>query len=185
MSTPEDNTTAASPPEDGETSETAASTEPSRTEPSAAAPGDEPAADASGEEPTATAPNTGPLGQERGVGFAIVMWLVTLGIYGLYWLYKSFAEVKHHRGEGVGGMVGVLLSLIIVGYFKLPQYIGRMYRAEGNDNPPVSGVSGLWVFVPYVGTLIWIAKVQGALNSYWKAKGAGSVASVPASTSSF
>jgi len=113
------------------------------------------------------------------------MWLVTLGIYGLYWLYKSFAEVKHHRGEGVGGIVGVLLSLIIVGYFKLPQYIGRMYRAEGNDNPPVSGVSGLWVFVPYVGTLIWIAKVQGALNSYWKAKGAGSVASVPASTSSF
>ena len=42
----------------------------------------------------ATAPNTGPLGQERGVGFAIVLSLVTLGIYGIYWIYKSFAEVK-------------------------------------------------------------------------------------------
>src|SRR5262249_54857753 len=41
----------------------------------------------------AVAPNTGPLGQERGVGFAIVLTLVTLGIYGIYWLYKCFSEV--------------------------------------------------------------------------------------------
>lgn len=130
----------------------------------------------------ATAPNTGPLGQERGVGFAIVMTLVTLGIYGIYWIYKSFAEVKAHRGEGMSGIVGLLSCLILLGYFKLGQYVGRMYRAEGNENPPVSGVSGLWLFVPYVGTFIYIAKIQGALNSYWKAKGAGSVASVPASS---
>ena len=74
------------------------------------------------------------------------------------------------------------LCFIIVGYFKLPQYIGRMYSAEGNQRPPVSGISGLWVFVPYVGTFIWIAKNQGALNEYWRAKGGGSVASVPASS---
>ena len=126
----------------------------------------------------APAQNTGPLGQERGVGFAIVMTLVTLGIYGLYWIYKSYSEVKAHRGEGLNGVVGILLCIVIVGYFKLPQYVGRMYSAEGNENPPVSGVSGLWVFVPYVGTFIFIAKVQGALNAYWKAKGAGAVATV-------
>jgi hypothetical protein len=108
------------------------------------------------------------------------MTLVTIGIYGIYWVYKSFREVKAHRGEGVGGFVGILLCLVIVGYFKLPQYIGRMYRAEGNENPPVSGVSGLWNFVPYVGTFIYIAKIQGALNSYWKAKSSGTVASAPA-----
>ena len=130
----------------------------------------------------ATAPNTGPLGQERGVGFAIVMVIVTLGIYGLYWFYKSYAEVKAHRGEGMGGLLGLLSCFIILGYFKLPQYIGRMYRAEGNENPPVSGLTGLWGFVPYVGLFIYLAKVQGALNSYWKAKGAGSVASVPAAS---
>jgi hypothetical protein len=133
----------------------------------------------------AAAQNTGPLGQERGIGFAIVMTLVTLGIYGLYWTYKSFSEVKAHRGEGVNGIVGVLLCIVLVGYFKLGQYVGRMYSAEGNENPPVSGISGLWVFVPYVGTFIYIAKIQGALNNYWKAKGAGAVASVPASSTSF
>ena len=130
----------------------------------------------------ATAPNTGPLGQERGVGFAIVMTLVTLGIYGIYWIYKSFAEVKAHRGEGMGGLLGFLSCIILLGYFKLGQYVGRMYRAEGNENPPVSGLSGLWIFVPYVGTFIYIAKTQGALNEYWKAKGSGAVASAPATT---
>ena len=146
-------------------------------DPNAAAP-----AEAAPEAPAAAAANTGPLGEPRGVGFAIVMWIVTLGIYGLYWLYKNFAEVRAHRGEGVGGVVGILLCLIIVGYFKLPQYVGRMYSAEGNERPPVSGISGLWVLVPYVGTFIWIAKVQGALNEYWNAKSSGSVASVPASS---
>ena len=130
----------------------------------------------------ATAPNTGPLGQERGVGFAIVMSIVTLGIYAIYWIWKSFSEVKAHRGEGMGGFVGFLSCFILLGYFKLGQYIGRMYRAEGNENPPVSGLTGLWYFVPYVGAFIYIAKIQGALNEYWKAKGAGSVASAPASS---
>lgn len=130
----------------------------------------------------APAPNSGPMGQERGVGFAIVMSLVTLGIYTIYWLYKSFSEIKNHRGEGLGGIVGVLVCLVVVGYFLLSQSIGRMYATEGNDNPPVSGLTGLWLFVPYVGGFIYIAKVQGALNQYWKAKGSGSVAAVPATS---
>ena len=135
--------------------------------------------------PATVDPNTGPLGQERGIGFVIVLTIVTLSIYLLYWLWMSFGEVKRHRGEGVGSVLGILLCLVIVGYFKLPQYVGRMYDAEGNQNPPVSGLSGLWIFVPYVGTFIWLAKVQGALNAYWRAKGVGTVAAVPASTTSF
>jgi len=131
------------------------------------------------------APNTGPLGEERGIGFMIVLTIVTLGIYGLYWIYKSFSEVKRHRGEGMNGILGVLSCIVIFGYFKLPQYVGRMYAAEGNQRPPVSGLSGLWVFVPYVGSFIWMAKVQGALNEYWRAKSAGSVAAVPASAANF
>jgi len=124
--------------------------------------------------------NTGPLGKERGVGFVIVLTLVTLGIYSIYWYYVTYADLKRHRGEGVIAIVGLLLVFVIYGYFMLPQYVGRMYRAEGNDNPPVSGLTGLWGFVPYVGGFIYLAKVQGALNNYWKAKGAGSVATAPA-----
>jgi hypothetical protein len=130
----------------------------------------------------ATAANSGPLGQERGVAFVIVLTIVTIGIYGIYWFYKTFAEVRAHRGEGLNPIVGVLLCLVVVGYFLNTQQIGRMYNAEGHENPPVSGLTGLWIFVPYVGGIIYLAKTQGALNAYWKAKGAGTVAAVPAST---
>lgn len=168
MSTPEDSSEAAAPPAESTAASSGEAAVPAETTPASAG-----------------APNTGPLGQERGIGFVIVLTLVTLGFYGLYWFYKSYSEVKHHRGEGVGGVVGLLLCFIIVGYFKLPQYVGRMYRAEGNENPPVSGLTGLWGFVPYVGLFIYLAKVQGSLNAYWKAKGAGSVAAVPASSTTF
>jgi hypothetical protein len=130
----------------------------------------------------ATAQNAGPLGQERGFGFVFVLSIVTIGIYAIYWFYKSFDEVRKHRGEGLNPIVGVLLCLVIVGYFLLSQSIGRMYNAEGHESPPVSGLTGLWVFVPYVGGIIYLAKVQGALNAYWKAKGSGTVTAVPAST---
>ena len=141
-----------------------------------AAPAETPAAP---EAATTSGQNTGPLGKERGVAFVIVLTLVTLGIYSIYWYYVTYADLKRHRGEGVIAIVGLLLVFVIYGYFMLPQYVGRMYRAEGNENPPVSGLTGLWGFVPYVGGFIYLAKVQGALNNYWKAKGSGSVASAP------
>jgi hypothetical protein len=112
-----------------------------------------------------------PIGQQRGPGFAIVMYIVTLGIYGIYWIYKSFDEVKRHRGQGVGGLGGVLLALIIVSTFLLPAYVGRMYSEDGKPNP-VSGYTGFWVLVPYAGSFIWIWKIQTALNEYWASKGA-------------
>ncbi len=158
MSTPEDNAEASAAPSSEATAE----------QTTAAAP---PAAPA--------APNTGPLGKERGVGFVIVLSIVTIGIYTIYWYYATYADLKRHRGEGVSGIIGLLLVFVIYGYFMLPQYVGRMYGAEGNENPPVSGLTGLWGFVPYVGGFIYLAKVQGALNNYWKAKGSGSVASAP------
>lgn len=111
------------------------------------------------------------IGQQRGSGFVIVMSIVTLGIYAIYWWFKSFKEVKAYRGEGVGGLGGVLLALILVSYFLLPAYIGRMYKEDGQPNP-VSGQTGFWILVPYAGSFILMYKVQEALNKFWASKGA-------------
>jgi Na+/proline symporter len=122
--------------------------------------------------PVAAAASDRPIGRQRGVGFVIVLYIVTLGIYGLYWIYKSFDEMKGYRRQGVSGIVGLLLAFIIVSTFLLPAYVGRMYNEDGNPNNPVSGLTGFWVFVPYVGTFIWLYKIQTALNQFWASKGA-------------
>ena len=114
-------------------------------------------------------PLDGPLGRPRGIGTLILLIVITFGIYGLFWIYLSFAELRAHRGEGVSGAVGLLLALVPVSIFLLPSYIGRMYQESAQD-APVSGLTGLWALVPLVGSIVWLVKVQGALNRYWEAK---------------
>ena len=125
--------------------------------------------------------NTGPLGQRRGVAFVILISLVTLGIYFVYWTYKTFEEMKQHTGEGLGGVIGLVIALVvgIVNSFVIPSEVGNMYKGDGRE-APVSGITGLWVLLPLVGWIIWVVKVQGALNRYWDSKGAGAVEPAPA-----
>ena len=49
----------------------------------------------------------------------------------------------------------------------MPSEIGALYEAAGREKP-VSGITGLWVLVPLAGVIIWIVKVQGALNRFWQ-----------------
>lgn len=122
--------------------------------------------------PAAAAPaGTGKtLGQQRGIGITIVLTIVTLGIYAIVWQWKAFNEVKNYRGQGVGGLGGFFLSFVLVSVFLLPSYVGKMHQEDGKT-APVTGWSGFWILVPYLGTFIWIAKIQGALNEFWVGKG--------------
>jgi hypothetical protein len=123
------------------------------------------------------ASTTGPPGQPRGIGFVIVISIITLGIYSLYWVYKTQQEVKEHAGLGVGGVVGLVIYILLqpVTWFLVPSEVGQMYRADGRE-APFTGWTGLWLLLPIVGAFVWIIKVQGALNRYWESKAAASAA---------
>jgi hypothetical protein len=116
---------------------------------------------------------SGPIGKVRGAGVVILLSIITLGIYGLVWQYKTFREMKEHTGVGVGGGVGLLLGILVgfVNWFLMPAEVGNMYVSEGQPKP-VSGLTGFWVLLPLIGGIIWIVKTQGALNRYWRAHGA-------------
>jgi hypothetical protein len=116
---------------------------------------------------------TGPLGQPRGIAFAILIAIVTLGIYTLYWVFKTQDEVKEHSGIGVGGVLGLVIYIVVspITWFLIPSEVGKMYRADGRE-APFTGWTGLWMLLPIVGLFVWFIKVQGALNRYWESKAA-------------
>ncbi len=106
-------------------------------------------------------------GEQRSIGLAILLTIVTLGIYQFYWVYKTHAELKRYTGHGVGGLGGVLI-FIIVGVVT-PFLLGAETKQLIGRSSPVSGWTGLWILLPLVGAIVWFAKVQGALNRYWAA----------------
>jgi Domain of unknown function (DUF4234) len=98
---------------------------------------------------------------------AVILWsILTLGIYLLYWIYITFAEVRARREQGVAPIVGLLLALIPVSIFLLPSYVGNMYAEDGREKP-ITGLTGLWALIPLIGGLVWLFRVQGALNHFW------------------
>jgi hypothetical protein len=120
--------------------------------------------------------DTAPLGRPRGVGFGILLFVVTLGFYGGYWAFKTQEEMKQHTGDGLGGVLGIVVWILIsaVSGFVIPSEIGKMYARDGRP-APVNGWTGLWLFpgvILVVPAIVWFVKVQGALNSYWESKGA-------------
>jgi Na+/proline symporter len=125
---------------------------------------------------TTSSANTGPLGRPRGIGFGILMYIVTLHFYSWYWVYKTEEEMGKHTGEGLGGVLGLVIWILIqpVMAFVIPSEIGKMYRKDGRE-PPMSGWTGLWLFpgaILIIPAIVWFVKVQGALNDYWESKGA-------------
>jgi amino acid transporter len=126
--------------------------------------------------------STGPLGQQRGIGFGILMFIITFGIYSIYWVFKTQEEVKEHSGQGVGGVLGLVIYIVVsvVTWFLVPSEVGKMYKQDGRE-APFSGWTGLWLLLPIIGAFVWFIKVQGALNEYWESK-AGAAVPLPAAT---
>jgi drug/metabolite transporter superfamily protein YnfA len=123
-----------------------------------------------------TSGNTGPLGHPRGIGFGILIFIVTFGLYSLYWVYQTQEEIKRHSGDGIGGVLGLVVWIIVgaISAFVIPSEIGKMYEKDGRE-APITGWSGLWLFpggILIIPAIVWFVKVQGSLNRYWESEGA-------------
>lgn len=114
-----------------------------------------------------------PVGKVRSPGVVFLLMIVTLGIYALFYYYKTYKEMKDYSGNGVGGVVGLILAIFIgiVTPFLLASEVGNLYANEAQEKP-VTGLTGFWTLIPLLGALIWLFKLQGALNRFWEARGA-------------
>ena len=106
-------------------------------------------------------------------GLNILLFIVTCGIWGFFWTYRTNEDLKAYNGEGLGGVLGVVIYFLLspVLMFTIPNEIKNMYERDGRP-APVSAIWGLWFLLPIIGHFIWYLKVQGALNEFWISKGA-------------
>jgi hypothetical protein len=122
----------------------------------------------------ATPTERGRVGNTRSIPLSILWAVLTLGIYTFVWTYKTHDEIKRYSGNGVGGVVGLVIYIVVspVTFFVVPSEVRYMYEDLDGGQSPVSAIYGLWFLLPLIGPLIWFIQVQGALNRYWQDKGA-------------
>jgi len=122
-------------------------------------------------------PYAGPVGKIRGTGLCILLTIVTFGVYSLYWYYATHEEMKRHSGQGLGGGLALVIAFFIgiVSPYISSNEVGDLYERAGQRRP-VSALTGLWyfpgIFLFFIGPLVWFIKTNGALNAYWRARGA-------------
>lgn len=121
------------------------------------------------------APTDGTLGKRRPTGMIMLLFFVTFGIWGFIYYFQTHEEMKRHTGEGIGGIVALVIAVIfgIVNPFLLSNEVGKLYERRGQA-PPVTALTGLWFFPGIfilVGPFIWFVRTNNALNAYWESLG--------------
>ena len=119
------------------------------------------------------ASSASPVGKVRSPLSVILLSIITLGIYTLFWYYAVHNEMKANTGDGIGGAIALVIAIFVspVMAFLTPHEVGAMYAKDG-ASAPTSWKTGFWVFLPIVGAIIWVYKVQTALNNRWTAAAA-------------
>lgn len=117
----------------------------------------------------------GSLGTMRPTGMIILLFFVTFGIWGFVYYFQTHEEMKRHTGEGLGGIIALVIALIfgVVSPFLLSNEVGKLYERRG-QTPPVTALTGLWFFPGIfilVGPFIWFVRTNNALNEYWRSQG--------------
>jgi hypothetical protein len=98
----------------------------------------------------ATGAARGPIGETRSIGLSILWFILTIGIYGFYWVYKTHEEIKRYSGNGIGGVLGLVIYILIspVTFFVIPSEVRYMYEDLDGGQSPVRGIHGLWILLP-------------------------------------
>src|SRR6478609_3976786 len=79
----------------------------------------------------------GPVGNTRSIGLSILWAILTLGIYTFIWTYKTQEEVKRYSGNGVGGVIGLVIYILIspVTFFIVPSEVRYIRGPRRADEP--------------------------------------------------
>lgn len=114
--------------------------------------------------------------QERNIAVAIILSIVTCGIYGLYWFVVLSDDVKDYSNdqEMMSGGVALLLTIVTCGIFGIywAYKLGKnMFTAQQINNLPATDNSIVYLLLEFfgLGIVAW-AIIQSDLNAITRAK---------------
>src|SRR6266511_1264468 len=114
------------------------------------------------ETPGATAAARGPIGETRSIGLSILWFILTIGIYGFYWVYKTHEEIKRYSGNGIGGVIGLVIYIVIspVTSFVIPSEVRYMYEDLDAAKTRVRGNQSLCILLTINRPHNWFEHLQ-------------------------
>ena len=113
---------------------------------------------------------------ERNIAVAIILSIVTCGIYGLYWFVVLSDDVKDYSNdqEMMSGGVALLLTIFTCGIFGIywAYKLGKnMFTAQQMNNLPATDNSVVYLLLELfgLGIVAW-AIIQSDLNAITRAR---------------
>ena len=102
----------------------------------------------------------------RSAAAVIIFSIITFGIYHVYWAYQIGKELKGYNESGMGPIFNLISIIIfpIVTFFTMPHDVSTAYGKENTDGR-ISALTGFWNFLPIIGWMIWIVKMQDRMNA--------------------
>jgi len=94
------------------------------------------------------------IGTKRSPEKIIALWVMSFGLYGIYWLSKTFSELQKNRKKGISGGSYAALAILfpplaLSACWLLPAYVGKLY-AENGKLEHISSCWGAILFLPSI-----------------------------------
>lgn len=92
------------------------------------------------------------VGTKRSPEKVIGLWVMSFGLYGIYWLAQTFSELQKNRKQGISGESYAVLAVLfpplaLSACWLLPAYVGKLY-AENGKLEQISSCWGAILFLP-------------------------------------
>lgn len=105
---------------------------------------------------------------QRNIGMAILLSIITCGIYGIVWMISLSNELSQYNGEKVEGGMEFLLMIVTCGiyaiywYYKMGQ---KITRAQMRSGAPIVDNSVLYLILSIFGLgIVSMAIMQSQTN---------------------
>ncbi len=94
------------------------------------------------------------IGTKRSPEKIIGLWVMSFGLYGIYWLAQTFSELQKNRNKGISGRSYAALAVLfpplaVSACWLLPAYVGKLYSENGKLEQ-ISSCWGAMLFLPTI-----------------------------------